>query len=104
MDTINESPTDDRLEVGRAILRESVDQIEEDVGNALRGAALDFPIYVTVPHSGDALAALMTSADPPGDEWETATTIFLRVIADRLGEIGLRSRDRKLRRECRRRS
>ena len=104
MDTINESSADEALEADRVILRQTLDQIAADVGTALRGAALDFPIYVTVPHSGDALATLMTSADPQGNDWEKATTIFLKIIADRLGEIGLRSRNRKLRRECRRRS
>ena len=103
MDTINESSTDDRLEAGRAILRESLDQISADVRTALRDVGLSYPVHVRVQNSGDALATLITSADAPQSEWEKATMIFLEIIGDRLGGVKLRSRDRKLSHECRRR-
>ena len=85
MDTINESSTDDRLEAGRAILRESLDQISADVRTALRDVGLSYPVYVRVPHSGNALATIITSADPPNDDWGKVATIFLEVI----GSVGL---------------
>jgi hypothetical protein len=96
--TSNES-----LGAGRTTLRQSLDQIEADVRTALRDAGLSYPVHVRVPHSGDSLATMITSVDPPKDDWEKAIEIFLKVIRDHLGEVRLRSRDRKFRHECRRR-
>ena len=102
MDTQNKlSP--EKLEAVRMILRQSLDQIAADVGIALREAGLSYPVYMTVPNSGDALATLITSANPPQGDWEKATMIFLEIIGGHLGEVKLRSRDRKLSHDwCRR--
>jgi hypothetical protein len=93
-----------RLEAGRVNLRQSLDQIEADIEATMRDANLCYPVRVCVPRSGDSLAAMMTPAEPPSDDWEKATKIFLKIIADHLGESRLRSRDRKLSHECRLRS
>jgi hypothetical protein len=95
--------SNDALEPDRVILRQSLDQIVADVGTAMHDADLNQPVHVRVRNSGDALATIATSADPPQDDWEKVIAIFLKVIGDRLGEIGLRSRDRKIRHEWRRR-
>jgi|HubBroStandDraft_4_1064222.scaffolds.fasta_scaffold926207_1 hypothetical protein len=103
MDDHSNKPTDDRLEAGRAILRESLDQIVADVRTALRDVGLSYPVHVRVQNSGDALATLITSANPPQGDWEKATMIFLEIIGGHLGEVKLRSRDRKLSHDwCRR--
>ena len=85
--------SNDRLEGGRAILRQSLDEIETEITTAMRDANLNYPFQIHVRDSGDSLAAIMTSAHPPSDEWETAKTIFLKIIANHLGVVGLRSRD-----------
>jgi hypothetical protein len=97
MDDHSNKSTDDRLEAGRAILRESLDQIEADIETTMRDSDLRYPVRVRVPHSGDALATMVTSVDPPHDDWEKAIEIFLEIIRGHLGEVRLRSRDRKLR-------
>jgi len=83
----------EKLEAVRMILRQSLDQIAADVGIALREAGLSYPVYMTVPNSGDALAMIITSIDPPTDDWEKVVAIFSKIIGDRLGAGGLRSRD-----------
>jgi hypothetical protein len=103
MDTITESTSDEGLEADRATLRQSLDQIATDVGTALRESGLSYSVHVRVPNSGDSLATLVTSVDPPDDERDKVIMIFLKIIGDRLGEIGLRSRHRRLHNEwCRR--
>ena len=93
MDAANKSSITERLEAGRAIIRQSLDQIAADVGVALREAGLNYPVYFTVPYSGDALASILTSVDPPLDDWEKAVAIFSKIIGERLGGVGLRSRE-----------
>jgi hypothetical protein len=103
MDTINESSTAERLEVGRAILRQSLNQIVADIETTAGDAALRYPVHLSIPNSRDALATIVTSAYPPNNDWEKATMIFLEIIGGPLGGVGLRSRDRKIRRDwCRR--
>jgi len=92
MDTINElSP--ERLEAGRAILRHSLDQIAAEVGVALCDGGLDYPIYMSVPNSGDALGMIITPVDPSDDDWGKVVAIFSKIVEERLGCGGLRSRD-----------
>jgi hypothetical protein len=92
MDTTNES-SPERLEADRTIIRQSLDQIAAEVGVALRGAGLGYPVYMSVPNSGDALGMIITPVDPSDDDWEKVVAIFSKIIRERLGEIGLRSRD-----------
>jgi hypothetical protein len=92
MDTIKES-SPERLEAHRTIIRQSLDEMAADVGTALREVGLDYPVYVSVPYSGDALATIITSVDPSDDDWEKVVAIFSKIIGDRIDGIGLRSRD-----------
>jgi len=92
MDTANKlSP--ERLEADRTIIRQSLNQIAAEVGVALRGAGLGYPVYMSVPNSGDALGMIITPVDPSDDDWKKVVAIFSKIIGDRLGEIGVRSRD-----------
>jgi len=93
MDTTKDSTTNERLEAKRAILRRSLDQIAADVGIAMREAGLSYPVFMSVPNSGDALGMIITSVDPPNDDWDKVVAIFSKIIEDRLGAGGLRSRD-----------
>ncbi len=93
MDTINELSPAERHEAARAIIRQSLDEMATEFGAALRDAALVYPVFVTVPHSGDALATIASPVDPPNDDWEKIVEIFTKIIGDHLGCDGLRSRN-----------
>ena len=61
MDTIkcdDNSSTDDRLDAQRDVIRQSLNEITNDIGMAMRDVGLTFPLYVTVRNSGDALVRL----------------------------------------------
>ena len=45
---------DDKLDAQRDIIRQSLDQITNDIGMAMRDVGLTFPVYITVRNSGDA--------------------------------------------------
>jgi hypothetical protein len=83
----------ERLEAHRAIIRQFLDETATKLGTALREAALVYPVFVTVPHSGDALATIITSVDPPNDDWDKVVAIFSKIIEDRLGAGELRTRE-----------
>ncbi len=90
MPQIVESPTtsDDREEK-RAVIRLALDEIVIDIDVALRDAHLDYPVYLTVPNSGEALATLACPVDPSDEEWSEATAIACLVVSERLGDVRL---------------
>ena len=53
----------------REIIRQSLDEIATEVGTALRDAQLDFPVFLTVPNSGDSLATMASPLDPSDRDW-----------------------------------
>jgi hypothetical protein len=63
----------DRLDAQREIIRLSLDAITDDIGIALRDADLKFPIFITVPASGDAVETLATPLDPTRTRLVTRT-------------------------------
>ena len=52
------------VELQREIIRQSLDDIVAEVGAALRSAHLDFPVFLTVPNSGESLATMACPLDP----------------------------------------
>jgi hypothetical protein len=58
----------------------------------LRRAVLDFPVYLTVPHSGDSIVTIACPLDPSDEDWSDASTIVCRIIGKRLGDVRMRSR------------
>ena len=82
----------DGLDAQRATLTKSIDDIADKIGMALRDANLRFPVYITVPSSGDSLVSIATPLDPSDDNWERATAIACEVIGRWLGVEKLRSR------------
>jgi hypothetical protein len=92
MDTTTEETLTDRIDVQREMVRQSLDAIANDIGMALRDAGLRFPVYLTVPNSGDALAIFATPLDPSDKEWLQASTIVSRIVSKTLGDIPLRNR------------
>ena len=93
MGTINESSKDDRIEADRTIIAQSLNDIVAEVGVAMRDATLNYPVFLCIPQSGDALVTLATPLDPSDDDWLRGAKIVRQVISARLGGIGLRNRD-----------
>ena len=78
MDTIkcdDDSSTDDRLDAQRDVIRQSLNEITNDIGMAMRDVGLTFPLYVTVRNSGDALVTIATPLDPSDTDWRRAREI-----------------------------
>jgi hypothetical protein len=91
--TDDQLPTDDgQLEAQRSIIRESLDEIANELGISMREARLDYPVGLAVPISGEALVTMVTRVDPSDDDWSRATAIVCQIVAKRLGGIRLRSR------------
>jgi hypothetical protein len=74
----------------REIIRLALNEIAAKVGTALRDAHLDFPVFLTVPNSGDSLATIATPLDPSDSGWAHASAIVCRIIGKRLGDVRLR--------------
>jgi len=91
MDT-NEETSTDGIDAQREVIRQSLDEIANDVGMALRDAGLRFPVYLTVPSGGDALVTFATPLDPSDNDWLQASTIVSRIVSKTLGDIPLRNR------------
>ena len=79
------SLTYDRLDAQRAIIRQSLDAIINDIGMAMRDVGLTFPLYITVRNSGDALVTMMTPLDPSDEQWQHAREIICRTLEERVG-------------------
>jgi hypothetical protein len=95
MDTTDEQQDpsdDDHLETLRSIIRQSLNEIANDIGAAMRDAQLSFPVGLTCPSSGDTLVTMVTPVDPSDDDWSQATGIVRHIVSKKLGGIRLRSR------------
>ena len=79
------SSTDDKLDAQRDIIRQSINEIANDIGMAMRDVGLTFPLYITVRNSGDALVTIATSLDPSDTDWQRASTIVCRTLEERVG-------------------
>lgn len=84
---------DDRLNTQRDIIRQSLDEIANDIGVAMRDAGLTFPVYITMTNSGDALATIATTAEPSDADWQPALAIVCRVIEQKVGCGRLRGQE-----------
>ena len=70
----------------REVIRQSLDEIAAEVATSLRDAHLDFPVFLTVPNSGDSLATMACPIDPSDEDWSHASAIVRRIIGQRLGD------------------
>ena len=73
------------LDARRAMLRDSLPEIVNDIGIALRDAGLHFPIFITLPTSGNAIATFATPLDPSNDDWQEASEIAREIIRKWIG-------------------
>ena len=94
MDTVNQHPeVDDKLDAQRDIIRQSINEIANDIGMAMRDVGLTFPVYITVRNSGDALVTIATPLDPSDPDWQQASAIVCRTLEERVGCDRLRGRE-----------
>jgi hypothetical protein len=91
--TIQHTTADNHIEHQREIIRECLHEIIVDVESRLRATGLSSTIFLTVPHSGDAVASMATPLDPSDDEWAHVTEIVCEVVSERLNGIKLRDRE-----------
>jgi hypothetical protein len=89
----DDSSTDDRLDAQRDIIRQSLDEIANDIGMAMRDVGLSFPVYITVRNSGDALVTIATPSDPSDADWQKASEIVCRTLEESVGCDRLRGRE-----------
>ena len=97
MDTIeheDDPSTDDTLDAQRDIIRQSINEIANDIGMAMRDVGLTFPVYITVRNSGDALVTIATPLDPSDADWQQRIrAIVCRTLEERVGCGRLRGRE-----------
>jgi hypothetical protein len=86
------SNDDDNFDTQRATIRQSLDEIANDVGIAMRNANLRFPFSLTVPDSGQSFITMVTPVDPSDDDWSQTTDIVRRIVSHKLGGMRLCSR------------
>jgi hypothetical protein len=91
-DDQNEASADDKLDAQREIIRQSLNEIANDIGMAMRDVGLRFPVFLTVRDNGDALATIATPLDPSDDDWSRASEIVCQIIERKIGGGRLRSR------------
>jgi hypothetical protein len=84
--------SDDKTEGEREIIRQSLNEIALEVKTRLREANLSYPVYLSVPLSGDAIITLFTRLDPSDEQWDRVSEIIRQILSARLGGMRLRSR------------
>ena len=89
-ETSQQSEEIDHRYAQRDLIRQSLNEIANDLSMEMRDAALDFPVYMTVPHSGNSLATIATPLDPSDEDWEKVTAIVCRILQKRIGGGRLR--------------
>jgi hypothetical protein len=86
MDTTDEQiDSTNILDAQRAMLCQALPEIVNDISMALRDAGLHFPIFITLPTSGNAIATFATPLDPSTDDWREASDIACEIISRRIG-------------------
>jgi hypothetical protein len=76
------------------MIRHSLDAISANIGMAIRDAGLGtIPTYIVVPHSGNAVAMVMTPLDPLEADWDRVMEIACQVIQARRGIERLHTRE-----------
>ena len=91
-DRRQDSSTAGDPEAQRTLIKSLLNDIAAEVGDAIRNARLDFPVYLTVPNSGDSLATIACPLDPSDEDWSQASEIVCKVIGKRLGGMRLLGR------------
>jgi hypothetical protein len=92
-DQLPELSSDNQIESKREIIRGCLNEVIVEIGDRLREAGLNAPIFLTVPRSGDAIVTMATPLDPSDNEWSQVTKIVCSTVSERLNGLKLRGRE-----------
>jgi hypothetical protein len=92
MTDCSEMASENHIQSHRETIRQSLNEIVADLNSALVTAGLAYPVYVSVPFSGDPLVTFATPLDPNDDEWERIIEIARRIVGERIGATRLKTR------------
>jgi hypothetical protein len=73
-------------ETQRVVIKPMLNDIATEIGE-------DFPVYLMVPRSGDAIATIACPLDPSDEDWSQASQVACMIIGKRLGGLRLRGRE-----------
>jgi hypothetical protein len=93
MNTISEISDDDAINDEREEIRQAINEITLEIKDKLREAGLNYPVFLIVPNSGNAITTFGTLLDPPPSDWLLVVQIVSGVISDKLGGVTLRNRE-----------
>ena len=82
---------DDSIEAKREIVRQSLDEIGVEITKELRDADLNYPVYLVIPGSGNAVVSMMTPLDPCDEDWCRLSDIVREVLSEYLDGMRLQS-------------
>jgi hypothetical protein len=88
-----DTPENDDIDDKRDIIRDCLSEIVVEVGNRLREAGLNCPVFLTVPNSGDAIVMMATPLDPSDADWAHVGEIVRATVSERLNGLKLQNRD-----------
>jgi hypothetical protein len=92
--TIQElTSTDNQIATDREIIKGSLNEIAEELRTRLQEVHLNYPVYLAIPNSGQAIVQAGTHLDPSDDDWKHITRIVQEIISNKLGKVRLTSRD-----------
>jgi hypothetical protein len=92
-DQSQELSSDNQIEPKREIIRACLNDVVAEIADRLREAGLTFPVFLTVPRSGDAIVTMATPLDPSDNEWSQVTKIVCSTVSERLNGLKLRGRE-----------
>lgn len=84
---------DDKRDAQREIIRQSLNEIANDIGMAMRDVGLNFDLALNVPHSGNSLVTMISSTDPSDEDWEKVSAIVRKIVSTKLGGIHVSNRN-----------
>jgi hypothetical protein len=70
------------LEARRSVVHEALEEILCQIERATRDVGLHYPICLAVPHSGDAVMTILTTDDPPDQDWSRIIDIACKSCPD----------------------
>jgi hypothetical protein len=82
---LDDSTLDDRLDAQRDIIRQSINEIANDIQVKMRDVGLTFPLYITVRNSGGTLVTIATPLDPSSVDWQRASAIVCQILEEKVG-------------------
>jgi len=85
--------TNDGIEAKKELIRLSLTEIVHEVEIRMREAGLNFPVFVTVPSSGEAYAAIATPISPPDSDWLKVSALLCQIVGEKLGGLTLHSKE-----------